>query len=104
MSAYVDVEGFKMGNFFKSHTSRYLLRGLVMLGMASSDWLLLPIFISLWILIFDYSLNLMWGKNMFYLGKTAKWDIMLGSVNKYLLLSARVALVVGSTLMYLLLK
>lgn len=103
MSAYVDVEGFKKGNFFKSHTSRFLLRGLVMIGMATSNWLLLPLFITLWILIFDYSINLMWGKDMFYLGKTAKWDIMLGKINKYVILGARIALVTGSTLLLLLL-
>ena len=103
MSAYLDVEGFKKGHFFKSHTSRYLLRGLVMIGMATLNWLLFPLYIALWILIFDYSINLMWGKNMFYLGKTAKWDIMLGKVNKYVLLLGRLALVGGATTMYVLL-
>lgn len=100
MSAFIDVGGFKKEQFFKSHISRYIQRGLVIIGISLLNIKLLILFIPIWILFFDYTINILWGKNFFYLGNTSKWDIFLSKINKYILLSLRISILAEAILVF----
>lgn len=73
LSAKIDAEHIKDNDFIEDHTSRGLLRILVII-ILWANFLNLAIMILLWIGLFSPTLNVMLNKDIYYLGTTAKWD------------------------------
>ena len=75
--AYNDATGFKKGDFFVSHRSRVIKRTIVTLILTFGVFPTMLLFIGIWVFSFDYLINIYWGKEITYIGGTAKWDLML---------------------------
>jgi len=74
LSAYYDAEELKAGRYFKDHTPRALFRVLVLFIISIFTSTHILILLSVFYLLFSTSLNLMWGKQWNYIGKTAIID------------------------------
>jgi len=71
--AKIDADILNTGYRFTNHASRFLLRALVVIGISQT----LQQFIlggALFYLLFDYSLNVMRGLPLLYIGETAQID------------------------------
>lgn len=74
-TAYIDDEHLDDGDWIESHRSRVIQRGLVMVGFAQFNPVLILAFFLIFMGSFDLILN--WKretKDPFFLGNTAKWD------------------------------
>jgi hypothetical protein len=72
-SAFIDYEHLKDNDYIESHASRWFLRLLFVLAVSRS----IPDILGAGLLftaLFDSLLNVMRGKELFYLGKTAYYD------------------------------
>ena len=94
LSAWVDFEHLADNDFIESHVSRWLLRGVFMLGVSSS-FLELVAMVLLWMACFDSVLNMFRGKGFNYLGNTAKWDIFFNKRKNLYITIKILAVVVG---------
>ena len=68
-------------------------RSSVILGLFLGIALLsngLFIYIGLRVLLFDYLFNIGWNRPWYWLGSTAKWDLILRKFNPYLIFLAKV--------------
>ncbi len=73
ISATIDAELYNSGYRFTDHTSRFLLRALVVV-MLSNSIVELGFYASLFYLLFDYTLNIMCHRQLLYVGQTAWID------------------------------
>ena len=73
ISAYIDYEHLRDRDYIESHVSRWLLRLLFIVSASRSyfDFVGMSLF---FMATFDQVLNVMRGKDLFYLGNTAYWD------------------------------
>lgn len=78
LSAWIDFEHLADNDFIESHLSRWLLRGVFILGVSNSV-LELVAMVLLWMGLFDGILNTFRCKKFNYLGSTAKWDIFFNN-------------------------
>ena len=94
LSAWIDFEHLADNDFIESHVSRWLLRGVFMLGVSNS-LLELAAMVLLWMACFDSVLNMFRGKGFNYLGNTAKWDIFFNKRKNLYITIKVLAVVVG---------
>jgi len=94
LSAWIDFEHLADNDFIESHVSRWLLRGVFMLGVSNS-FLELAAMVLLWMACFDSVLNVFRGKGFNYLGNTAKWDIFFNKRKNLYITIKILAVVVG---------
>lgn len=73
LSSYIDKLYLKK-KFIFNHTTRFLLRGLIIMIIAFSTETNICLLISIFYLLFDYSLNIMRGIKWNYVGDTAEID------------------------------
>jgi hypothetical protein len=74
ISAYIDVEHIKDKDYIEDHTSRIVQRGIVIvLSSFINIWFLLLFPFIFWV-FFDATLNVLWGRDIFYIGNTAITD------------------------------
>ncbi len=73
ISATIDAELYNSGYRFTDHTSRFLLRALVVV-MLSNSIVELGFYASLFYLLFDYTLNIMCHRSLLYVGETSWID------------------------------
>ena len=76
LTAFIDAEHIKKQEYIDSHASRFFQRGFFILAMGLIDPFYLLASLFLFIALFDQVLNSMMGKDFWYLGTTAKWDII----------------------------
>ena len=93
LSAWIDFEHLADNDFIESHVSRWLLRGVFMLGVSNS-LIELTAMVLLWMGCFDSILNTFRGKEINHLGNTAKWDIFFNK-RKNLYISIKVLAIVA---------
>ena len=84
LSAYYDAQELKAGRYFKDHTQRALFRVLVLFIISIIFNTHILILLSVFYLLFDLSLNLMWGKEWNYIGCTSKIDRFFNSIGGYI--------------------
>lgn len=83
LSAYYDAEELKAGRYFKDHTPRALFRVLILFIISVLFNTHVLILLSVFYLIFDFSLNIMWGKKWNYIGNTSTIDKFKNRFGKY---------------------
>lgn len=74
LSAYYDAKQLKSGGYFNDHTLRVLFRIVVLSLIALFFGIHILTLLSIFYLLFDISLNLMWGKKWNYIGEVSKID------------------------------
>lgn len=84
LSAYYDAQELKAGRYFKDHTPRALFRVLVLFIISVLFNTHVLILLSVFYLIFDFSLNIMWGKKWNYIGNTSTIDRFFNSIGGYI--------------------
>lgn len=84
LSAYYDAEELKAGRYFKDHTPRALFRVLVLFIISIIYNTHILILLSVFYLLFDLSLNIMWGKKWNYIGSTSAIDRFFNSIGGYI--------------------
>lgn len=84
LSAYYDAVKLKSGKYIKDHSSRALFRVLVLFIISIIFNIHILILLSIFYLLFDLSLNLMWGKEWNYIGCTSKIDRFFNSMGGYI--------------------
>lgn len=84
LSAYYDAEELKAGRYFKDHTPRALFRVLVLFIISVLFNTYVLILISVFYLLFDFSLNIMWGKKWNYIGCSSVIDRFFNSIGGYI--------------------
>jgi hypothetical protein len=73
-SAFIDAEHLLDKDYIENHRSRFIQR---VAFIAALSLYSLPVAVGgifLFIALFDGLLNYFWGKDVFYIGDTAKWD------------------------------
>lgn len=77
LSVIIDGEHINKEQFIESHVTRWLLRGIVIVGLSVS-WLSFLTMIVLWMTYFDGFLNWEIDRDYYSIGSTSKWDIFWG--------------------------
>lgn len=84
LSAYYDAKQLKSGGYFKDHTPRAVFRALVLSLIALFFGTHVLILLSVFYLLFDVSLNLMWGKKWNRVGNTAFSDKLFQKIGGWI--------------------
>lgn len=77
LSVIIDGEHINKGQFIESHTTRWFLRGVVIIGLSPSILGFIAM-IVFWMAWFDGLLNFERDLDFFYIGDTAEWDKFWG--------------------------
>lgn len=77
LSVMIDGEHINKGQYIESHFTRWLLRGVVIIGLSGSIFSFVAM-ILFWMALFDGMLNWEIDRDFLSVGNTAKWDIFWG--------------------------
>ena len=83
MSAIIDSEHLNDQDYIEDHTSRFILRGIFALAIGLSNPLYTLGAIFIFMALFDQCLNTLMKNDLWFLGKTAKWDIFWTKNKKF---------------------
>tara|TARA_R110000772_G_scaffold63_1_gene441 strand:- start:157 stop:492 length:336 start_codon:yes stop_codon:yes gene_type:complete len=86
---YGDKHGFLSSIFLSS-----LIITAGLFGLAQGHYLGVPYYLATRFAIFDISFAVLRGQDWWYLGTTSNWDKVIKGVNKYVLLSFRITILI----------
>lgn len=84
LSAYYDANKLNQGKYFKDHTARAIFRVVVLFIISVLTNTHVLILLSVFYLLFDVSLNLMWGKKWNRVGNTAFSDKLFQKIGGWI--------------------
>ena len=74
---FYNTKDLKYNQYY--HIVGFALRGLLVF-MFWGDWLFMLILANIAYTIYDMAINLIMKQNLFYIGKTSKWDLIVGKL------------------------
>lgn len=100
-SAYIDYEHISNKQYFKDHSSRWILRTLFVSTIAIFEPCLAVISALLFWVFFDQILNLLLDKDFFYTGRTSKIDMFFSEYKRTYVILKLFTLFITTVLIYL---